>query len=212
MSRSKPLAPRSCVRRPSSLASPGMTILRNGRPARGPIAATLRTDAAWHASSACWAPPRSCLPRAARDDPASSSPATRSPPSTHAAAPLSEEAGPESAGVRPPPSRARHRARRHESGHSDINARDTIRSRVTIHYPFHPHHGLDLEVVPGSLRARVCVTVVDLAANHLKIPTWMVLPEAARHCLCAEATIAMPSLLELEELLRPLLEQTRQER
>lgn len=50
------------------------------------------------------------------------------------------------------------------------------------------------------------VTVVDPSGATLKIPAWMLSPQASRPALSAEATISPRALLELEELLRPLLE------
>ena len=55
------------------------------------------------------------------------------------------------------------------------------------------------------------VTVIVPGAAHLKVPAWMVAPDAARYCLGSEAAIAAQALLELEALLRTLLERSGQE-
>ena len=72
---------------------------------------------------------------------------------------------------------------------------------VKVHYRFHPLHGQELEVAcrPGRDGSRV--TVIDPEGVRLKIPDWMLLPEAARHSLSSEAAISDRALLRLCDLI-----------
>lgn len=76
-----------------------------------------------------------------------------------------------------------------------------MRSRVTIHYRFHPHFGQSLEVVLRPRRADAPVTVVDPSSAPLQIPAWMLLPAAGSLAVSATATVAPRALLALSELL-----------
>jgi hypothetical protein len=49
------------------------------------------------------------------------------------------------------------------------------------------------------------VTVDDPTGHRLKIPSWMLSPEAERYRLSDEATISPRALLWLSELLEPVL-------
>ena len=55
-------------------------------------------------------------------------------------------------------------------------------------------------------RADASVTVVEPSGATLKVPAWMLLPQAAQHALSADATIDARALLELDDLVRRLLE------
>jgi hypothetical protein len=55
-------------------------------------------------------------------------------------------------------------------------------------------------------RADAPVTVVGPSGATLKVPAWMLLPQAAQHVLSADATIDARALLELAELVTRLLE------
>jgi hypothetical protein len=59
-------------------------------------------------------------------------------------------------------------------------------SAVTVHYPFHPHHRRCLEVLAWPRNACGAATVVDPGGKTLKIPLWMLEPEAARYRLSIE--------------------------
>jgi len=74
-------------------------------------------------------------------------------------------------------------------------------SRVTVHYRFHPLHGQQLEVACRPRREDGRVTVIDPTGVRLKIPGWMLLPEAARHSLSCEAAISDRALLRLCDLI-----------
>jgi len=47
----------------------------------------------------------------------------------------------------------------------------------------------------------VSVTVIEPAGTHLKLPAWMLAPDAGRFSVADEATIAPRALLELSDLL-----------
>ncbi len=87
-----------------------------------------------------------------------------------------------------------------------------MRSRITIQYPFHPHRGVELEVVQQPRRTDAPITVVDPDGAHLKVPAWMLSCESAGHSLSAEAAVDPRALLELDELLSAALDRVRRER
>jgi len=72
---------------------------------------------------------------------------------------------------------------------------------VKVHYRFHPLHGQELEVACRPGRDAGLVTVIDPEGVRLKIPGWMLLPEAARHSLSSEAAISDRALLGLCDLI-----------
>ena len=73
-------------------------------------------------------------------------------------------------------------------------------STVQVYYPFHPLHGQELEVAYRARREDGCVTVIDSEGVRLQIPAWMLVAEAARHCLSSEAAISGSALLRLCDL------------
>jgi hypothetical protein len=72
---------------------------------------------------------------------------------------------------------------------------------VKVSYRFHPLHGQELEVACGPRREGGHVTVIDPEGVRLKIPAWMLLPEAARHSLSSKAAISDRALLSLCDLI-----------
>ncbi len=74
-------------------------------------------------------------------------------------------------------------------------------STVKVYYRFHPLHGQELEVACRPRREDGCVTVIDPEGVRLKIPAWMLLPEAAWHSLSSEAAISDHALLRLCDLI-----------
>jgi len=65
---------------------------------------------------------------------------------------------------------------------------------------FHPLHGQELEVACRPRREDGCVTVIDAEGVRLKIPVWMLLPEAEGHGLSNQAAISGSALLRLCDL------------
>jgi hypothetical protein len=71
----------------------------------------------------------------------------------------------------------------------------------TVYYPFHPLHGQEVEVSCRARRENDWVMVSDPQGVPLKIPAWMLLPEAARYGLSNQATIGGSAWLGLCDLL-----------
>ena len=95
-----------------------------------------------------------------------------------------------------------------------VNTHDPIRSTITVHYPFHPHHGLVLEVVCRPRSPGESITVIDPSGAPLKIPDWMVSAAllsqcSGDHCLSCTAGVGRSSSARAHcrgELTMPTLE------
>jgi hypothetical protein len=74
-----------------------------------------------------------------------------------------------------------------------------------VYYPFHPLRGRELSVTSRPRHPELPVTVVDEAGFGLRIPAWMVAPEAAHYQLAEQATLDAQTLRALAALLMPLL-------
>jgi len=72
---------------------------------------------------------------------------------------------------------------RHNGCEGDGNhAHNTLSAetqRVRIFYPFHPLHGLNLQVIRKGKRGDGAVCVRDPAGKRLKIPAWMLTPDSS---------------------------------
>src|SRR5437660_10408401 len=77
---------------------------------------------------------------------------------------------------------------------------------ATMYYPFHPMQGRELRVTSRSRNPELPVTVVDENGTGLRLPAWMVAPEAAHYQLAEQATIDVQTLRALAALLIPLLD------
>jgi hypothetical protein len=77
---------------------------------------------------------------------------------------------------------------------------------ATVYYPFHPLHGRELRVASRPRNPVFPVTVVDKAGSGLRIPAWMLSPEAAHSQLAEQATLDAQTLRALAALLMPLLD------
>jgi len=77
----------------------------------------------------------------------------------------------------------------------------TISSKITVFYPFHPLHGLELEVVCKPKSGVGAITVIDPQGKRLKIPSWMVSPQASGYQLSERAEISIRALSALTNLL-----------
>ena len=69
-------------------------------------------------------------------------------------------------------------------------------------YPFHPLCGYSLRVLRKPKRDDGAVVVLDPAGRRLKIPVWMLLPNAAHPELAEQAHLSKQSLLNLTGLLK----------
>ena len=83
---------------------------------------------------------------------------------------------------------------------------NTISLTATIYYPFHPMQGRELRVTSRSRNPELPVTVVDETGTGLRLPAWMVAPEAAHYHLAEQATLAVQTLRALAAVLIPLLD------
>ena len=102
----------------------------------------------------------------------------------------------------------RQTSRRRES-HSagvddDTHAQNTLSAENTdvhVFYPFHPLHGITLQILRRPKRGDGAVSVVDPAGRRLKIPVWMLSPDCAeikttdRPHLSEEALLTLTSLV-----------------
>ena len=105
----------------------------------------------------------------------------------------------------PGPPRAGHNA----GGGDDNHRHNTIRLTATVYYPFHPLHGRELRVTSRPRNPVLPVTVVDEAGSVLRIPAWMLAPEAVHYQLAAQATLDAQTLRALAALLMSLLDDGR---
>lgn len=72
---------------------------------------------------------------------------------------------------------------------------------MTVYYPFHPLHRQQLEVVSKTRRGDGAVIVLDPSGMRLKIPVWMLEPDAGRFEICLRPEIGGRTLLALVDLL-----------
>jgi len=75
-------------------------------------------------------------------------------------------------------------------------------STVTVHYSFHPLHKRCLDVVAWPRQAANAVTVQHPDGKTLKIPLWMLQPEAARFVLSEQPELAASGLLALVDVVQ----------
>jgi len=92
------------------------------------------------------------------------------------------------------------------NGHVDgaIVTHNTLSADVThvqAFYPFHPLHGYSLRVVRKPKKGDGAVIVIDALGKRLKIPVWMLSPEAARTAIGRNAYLNRDSLLSLAMLI-----------
>jgi hypothetical protein len=74
------------------------------------------------------------------------------------------------------------------------------REVVVVHYPFHPLHGHELQVFVRSRSPDGTATVEDAKQKRLKIPLWMVSPDAAESKVTDTPALDAQALLQLVEL------------
>ena len=82
---------------------------------------------------------------------------------------------------------------------------NTISLTATVYYPFHPLQGRELSVTSRPRNPELPVTVVDETGFGLRIPAWMVAPEAAHYQLAEQATLDAQTLRALAALSCPCL-------
>ena len=94
--------------------------------------------------------------------------------------------------------RYRRRERCSVDADGDTHAHNTLspdNTDVQVFYPFHPLHGVALQILRRPKRGDGAVCVMDPGGRRLKIPVWMLLRE------CAEITISKRPHLGKEALL-----------
>ena len=84
------------------------------------------------------------------------------------------------------------------AAHNTLSAETT---HVRVFYPFHPLHGYSLRVIRIPKRGDGAVSVMDRAGKRLKIPVWMISPDAAEIGLSARAHLSGEALLHLVSLI-----------
>ena len=77
-------------------------------------------------------------------------------------------------------------------------------STVTVHYPFHPLVHQHLKVVSWPRNSTGATTVQHPDGNTIKIPVWMLQPEAAQLALQSQIELSSKALLSLVDLLASL--------
>jgi len=74
-------------------------------------------------------------------------------------------------------------------------------STVTVYYPFHPLVDHTLDVVSWPRRRGHAVTVLHPDGEAVKVPLWMLQPEAAQVSICEQIAPSASALLSLIDLL-----------
>ena len=98
-----------------------------------------------------------------------------------------------------------HRQGRHsEHGDEDTHAHSTLSAEgteVQVFYPFHPLHSATVQILRRPERGDGAVSVIDRAGKRLKIPVWMLSPEAAGIMISERVHLSKEALLSLTSLL-----------
>jgi hypothetical protein len=84
---------------------------------------------------------------------------------------------------------------------SPITLNNTLLSKVTIYYPFHPLLGGNFEIVAIPRRPDLPVTVRGADGTDIKIPRWMTEPAAADIAILSPAVVAVEALRVVYRLL-----------
>lgn len=74
-------------------------------------------------------------------------------------------------------------------------------STVTVYYPFHPLVNHTLDVIQWPRRRGNAVTVLHPDGESMKVPMWMLDPEAARVSVSEQIVLSASALLTLVDLL-----------
>ena len=92
-------------------------------------------------------------------------------------------------------------ARGHAVGSTSGRDTQSRSSTVHVHYRFHPLHEHDLALVHTPRAVDGATTVVDPTGRRLKIPAWMLSPEAGELRLGEQARAGVRALLSVVQLL-----------
>jgi hypothetical protein len=102
------------------------------------------------------------------------------------------------------PERDRQRPARSGHGDDDTHAHSTLSvedTEVQVFYPFHPLHGATVQILRRPKRGDGAVSVIDRAGKRLKIPVWMLSPEAGSIAISERIHLSKEALLSLASLL-----------
>src|SRR3989441_3822719 len=86
-------------------------------------------------------------------------------------------------------------------GSNRTTLQNTNRSRVTVHYRFHPYAGQELEVIHYPVARYEWIMVRTPRGSSLKIPQWMVHRSASEIVISPNPTLSVNALVRLMELL-----------
>ena len=100
--------------------------------------------------------------------------------------------------------KVRHQARHNANGDENTLAHNTLsadNADVQVFYPFHPLHGVTLQILRRPERGDGAICVMDPAGRRLKIPIWMLLPECAEITISQRPHLGKQALLSLSSLI-----------
>jgi hypothetical protein len=98
----------------------------------------------------------------------------------------------------------RHPGRCSADAGGDTHAHNTLspdNPDVQVFYPFHPLHGLTLQILRRPKRGDGAVCVIDPSGRRLKIPVWMLSRECAEMTLSERPYLSKEALLSLATLI-----------
>jgi hypothetical protein len=81
------------------------------------------------------------------------------------------------------------------------NTLSTETTEVQVYYPFHPLHGLTVQIQRRPKRGDGAAIVADRAGKRLKIPMWMLSPSSREIRLSEQAVLSKEALLSLSSVL-----------
>ena len=93
---------------------------------------------------------------------------------------------------------------RDERDDASTHAQNTLSTETTevqVYYPFHPLHGLTVQIQRRPKRGDGAAIVADRAGKRLKIPMWMLSPSSREIRLSERAVLSKEALLSLSSVL-----------
>jgi hypothetical protein len=90
--------------------------------------------------------------------------------------------------------------------HNTLSAED---AQVQVFYPFHPLHGVTVQILRKPKRGDGAVSVIDQVGKRLKIPVWMLSPDSSGAKISERVHFSKEALLSLTSLLLPRVDEDR---
>ena len=90
---------------------------------------------------------------------------------------------------------------RADGGTHAQNTLSTETTEVQVYYPFHPLHGLTVQIQRRPKHGDGAAIVADRAGKRLKIPMWMLSPSSREIRLSERAVLSKEALLSLSSVL-----------